>query len=384
MLLGQSVPGDGGVTEGRDWPGVCSVSVVLRKRLLLLFGCMVTLLLVMGVGVVLLLQGVVGQLNEVGADTMGGVSAANAMQVSVGTAKVEVDRAAEMDLPLDPGRWDQLNAGLENDLAGLTAVPDLGPTVMADRSELPVLVAQFKTTREGLIGENVNERIAAHAIAAKSLEGLRNHLDAIQSAMRSATQDKLQAAIGGLQTLALWLGLGFVVVLNVSVIFLSRIAGMILKPIDRLVDASRRLAREEFDHRVELEGRDEFSELARAYNGLAEQLQANEARKIETLYQVARTLTHELNNAIAIIQFQLALAARGSANGALEASRLREIQQALSRMSGTVSALTRVRRIVLTDYLSGVKMLDLEASVAEAPRGEQPAAAGAAVRSRVT
>jgi methyl-accepting chemotaxis protein len=144
-------------------------------------------------------------------------------------------------------------------------------------------------------------------------------------------------------------------------------AGMILKPVDRLVEASRRLAREDFSVRVELEQRDEFGELARAYNSLAAQLQANEERKIETLRQVARTLNHELNNAIAIIQLQLDLAAKRSGNDGLQSDRLREIQQALSRMAGTVAALTRVRRIVLTDYLSGVKMLDLEASVADEP-----------------
>lgn len=340
---------------------------MLRKRLLLLFGCMVALLLVMGVGVVLLLQGVVGQLNTVSTETVDGVAAVSALQVSVGSCRAELDRTAEVDQPIDPVRWDDLVAAIDRDLVALNAVPAMGPVIEQQRVGLPHVAEQLASARPGLTGESAIERLAAHGMAIKQVEGMRERLDTIQTTLRSQTQEKLAAATGGLQTLALWLGLGFVVVLNASVIFLSRIGGMILKPIDRLVEASRHLAREEFDHRVELEGRDEFSELARAYNGLAEQLQANEQRKIETLYQVARTLNHELNNAIAIIQFQLTLATRGKGAGALEANRLREIQEALSRMTGTVSALTRVRRIVLTDYLSGVKMLDLEASVAELP-----------------
>jgi hypothetical protein len=143
--------------------------VVLRKRLLVLFGCMVTLLLVMGVGVVLLLQGVVGQLNEVCGDTMGGVAAANAMQVSVATAKAEVDRASEMDLPIDPGRWAQLFTGIDRDLAQLSAVPDLGAKVEEDRSQLLPMVEQFAATRGALIGESSVERIGAHAAATKAL-----------------------------------------------------------------------------------------------------------------------------------------------------------------------------------------------------------------------
>ena len=184
----------------------------------------------------------------------------------------------------------------------------------------------------------------------------------------TASTGQLHDAIGKLRMVAIGLGLVFVVVLNASIIVLGRMTSMILKPVDKLVDASRCLAREDFSHRVQLDRRDEFGELARAYNSLAEQLQCNEERKIETLHQVARTLNHELNNAIAIIQLQLIMFERGGKNGnQLQAERLREIHAALARMSRIVIDLTRVRRIILTDYISGVKMLDLERSVEVEP-----------------
>lgn len=173
---------------------------------------------------------------------------------------------------------------------------------------------------------------------------------------------------------ALGLGLAFVLVINASIMVLSRMTVMILRPVDQLVAASRRMAREDFDYRVELPQQDEFGELAQAYNSMAAQLQVNEQRKVETLHHVARMLNHELNNAIAIIQLQLDRTARASQGDRIQAEPLREIQQALSRMTGIVSALTRVRRIVLTDYLSGLKMLDLEASVAEESSMTPPAA----------
>jgi hypothetical protein len=37
-------------------------------------------------------------------------------------------------------------------------------------------------------------------------------------------------------------------------------------------------------------------------------------------------------------------------------------------MARTVESLKRVRRIILTDYVTGVKMVDLEQSLQEGPR----------------
>ena len=170
------------------------------------------------------------------------------------------------------------------------------------------------------------------------------------------------------------LGIGFLVLLNVSIIVVLRAAIMVLKPVNALVEASRRLGREEFDHRVTVDRTDEFGELAQAYNSLAEQLQSNEERKVETLQQVARTLNHELNNAISTIELQLTVVARRKGDDQAVAKPLRQIHDSLGRMAYTIDALKRVRRIVLTEYLSGVKMLDLERSVAEDSPTGQPSA----------
>jgi len=131
------------------------------------------------------------------------------------------------------------------------------------------------------------------------------------------------------------------------------------------------LAAEQFDYRVDLPGRDEFHELAAAFNQLGEQLRNNEQRKIETMHQAARTLNHELNNAMAIIELQLRLLRRRSAahgDGADDGS-LAKIHASLVRMAEVVDSLKHIRQIVLTDYTDGVKMLDLARSVdpADAP-----------------
>lgn len=185
-----------------------------------------------------------------------------------------------------------------------------------------------------------------------------------------------------------WIVLGlavtFLIVLNASVLVLMRAAAMILNPVDRLVTASRELAAEHFDYRIELPGRrDEFSELASAYNHLAAQLQANERKRLETLGQTALTLNHELNNAMGMIQLQLKLLSKRTSPREPVTTCLVRIGEGLERMSRTVESLKHVKRIVLTDYLAGTKMLDLQRSTQDnEPSADAPSETPASIAGR--
>ena len=173
--------------------------------------------------------------------------------------------------------------------------------------------------------------------------------------------------VGSIRNIVIGLSAVFLVVINLSVALLLRHGRMILRPVGKLIDATRALGEGRYDYRVRVEQHDEFDELARAYNALAEKLQAEERRQLETLGQVALAMNHEINNAIAIIELQLRLLARQSpAPDAASEKYLHEIRQSLGRMAHAVAALKSIRRIVLTDYIPGVKMLDLE-------RSQQPA-----------
>jgi signal transduction histidine kinase len=184
-----------------------------------------------------------------------------------------------------------------------------------------------------------------------------------------------------LRWIVLGLAVAFLVVINSSAIVLARAAGMVLSPVERLVTASRELAAEHFDHRVVLDRHgDEFDELARAYNNLAAQLQANERRRVETLGMAALALNHELNNAMGMIELQRQLIARRASDHEAVEKCLRCIGEGLARMSGVVESLKHVKRIVLTDYVAGTKMLDLQKSTEQDvparhvfPRGTAPA-----------
>jgi two-component system sensor histidine kinase BaeS len=180
--------------------------------------------------------------------------------------------------------------------------------------------------------------------------------------------------------LVLGIALGALLIINATVLLLLRTAGLVLKPVDKLVEVTRQFTREQFDQRADLDQDDEFLELAEGYNRLAERIQQAEQRRMETLGQMALTLNHELNNAIAAIQMQLELMNRRAGDGEGVATCLRQIQESLWRMARTVESLKHIRRIVLTDYVEGVKMLDLERSTRDEPieAGARAAASGEA------
>jgi signal transduction histidine kinase len=222
-------------------------------------------------------------------------------------------------------------------------------------------------------------------VAILQLQGVLRDLRQIQAEDWVA----VDAVTNRLRWMVLALSLVFVVVINISVVVLLRMGAMILRPVEALLKGTEELARERFDHRIDLHRTDEFALLAKAYNDLASKLQASEQRKVEMLHQAAVMLNHELNNAGSIIQLQLQLLSRQSGNRPALEKCLREIHEGLDRMTTTVQSLKNVRRIVLTDYAPGTKMLDLQRSLTDegpidAPQEPTAAPGSATTTSRPT
>lgn len=339
---------------------------MLRHKLLVVVGSVIALLMLCGVAAILLLQNVLQDLEHVASEAITGTRSVAAIQLELTDLQLRLQQIerepqsvrlsrAEVQPPLI--RIDEQT----RQLAQLDAARGEGSQIFVD------YVALVRTLSQQIGALCDSPASATPRDAQHTLLRTRETLIDLQAASHAHTEREQQAANAKFRWTALGFGLAFVAVINGLIMISARFSTMILKPVDQLVEAGRRLANEDFSHRVNLNRRDEFGELASAYNALAAQLQANEARRVETLHQVARTLSHELNNAISIIQLQLDLAARSAGGNGLQSDRLRQIQQALGRMSATVADLTRVRRIVLTDYLSGVKMLDLPKSVEDEP-----------------
>jgi signal transduction histidine kinase len=90
------------------------------------------------------------------------------------------------------------------------------------------------------------------------------------------------------------------------------VAGRVLRPVRRLVTASRRLAAGHYGERVPAETPDELGELAAGFNELAGALEATEQRRLELVGDVA----HELRTPIATLEGYL----EGLLDGVVEPS----------------------------------------------------------------
>jgi len=342
---------------------------MLRRKLLLIFGPLVALLTLTCVGAIVLLQDVLGQLNHISRQAWVAADEVNHLSNTISRAEVglyRIDDGAQRRLDDLIDTFDALRA--QADAVGQLPVAAAAAPADAVYKHLRGHLDAFERNVSGL-ATSADPAIAAWHVRAAlgDAVALRKDVLAISEHAAGHAQREQRALSERFKWVVLGLSVIFLLMINLSVLVLIRTAALVLRPIDKLVTASRELGHERFDHRVDLGGNDEFGELARAYNNLAAQLQANEERKLEMLGQVALMLNHELNNAGEIIELQLGLLARRAGDPARLDRCLREIRQSLGRMSSTVEALRHVRRIVLTDYVEGTKMLDLQRSIDPAP-----------------
>jgi HAMP domain-containing protein len=345
---------------------------MLRRKLLLVLGSLIVLLLVAAVSAILLLHDVLKDLDHASTEVVNCTVKTRLVEQALGALEADLHRL-----------WGRLETSPQTVL-GAAALLDQRVEGLLESGAVPENAADSARRVRELLPD-LHRHLEAYAGADDPSVKGRSFVLAVEvaTAMRTVISElsrityehsalEHEQVVSKLRATALVLGIGFLVLLNASIVVVLRAANMVLKPVDKLVEASRRLGREEFEHRVTVDRNDEFDELAEAYNGLAEQLQANEERKVETLQHVARTLNHELNNAISTIELQLTVVDRRKGDDQALTQPLRQIHKTLGRMSDTIDALKRVRKIVLTDYLSGVKMLDLERSVAEDSPPGQP------------
>lgn len=332
---------------------------MLRRRFLIRVGVLILGFVLGSAGAVWALQNLLADVDRAHADA---ATLIDGIQ-RVGTLLSRIESARFEPAPADPAPLvdelrravDELSRHPITATAGAAAEPF---------NELARAIPPFVAAWAGVAFPTVD----AQALRA----GLNAHQAAhdLGRAFRGAVAAEQQRIGRSFRAMVVVLTLAALVMVNVAIGVLLWTAQLVLKPVAALTEGSRLLAAERFEHRVHVRDGDEFAELALAYNSLAERLQANEERKAEALRHLAVTLNHDLNNALAIIELQLGLLDREAAAHPALTARLREIRATLAQMAKTVASLKSIRRVVLTDYAPGQKMLDLERSVDPAPSAQ--------------
>jgi methyl-accepting chemotaxis protein len=331
---------------------------VLRKRLILVLSPLVILLTITAVAAIWTLQSFVVSLHTMDSKSWMCIEHVNNLSLAIAA----LDTGVLQDPPSVPnltsagqqlaGSYSQFNDCYNNHLFRESA------NVPGVRAEVETLTLDLSTL---LTTPDDAPRLRQQMLRSTSL--LQSGLVEVSRDIRTQAEVERAKYVSQFRWIVFALAAVFLILINLSIVAFLRTAGMVLRPVEKLIEATRELGRAHFDHRVQLDHEDEFAELARAYNDMAGQLQTSEQRQLDTLQRVALTLNHELNNALAAIELQLQLLNRKA--GTVESARncAGQIREGLARMGATVEALKHVRRIVLTDYTPGVKMLDLEQSV---------------------
>jgi HAMP domain-containing protein len=328
---------------------------MLRKKLLARLGLLLVGFVAGAVVSILLLQDVLRSLDEMNADAAGLIGGVQELESEITAIESQRDGRAPGEPAPPPGGVEPAER-LKSVSDRVGAHPLMRPggegagAFARFQSLIPAFLASAPPGEEG-----VADAAPAGALHLATMDLGRISREHVAADQRSLSR-RLRGLVIGLTVAAL-------AMVNITSIVLLSTANMILRPVRELVECSRELALERFDRRVRIEQNDEFGELAHAYNHLAAELECNEQRKVQAMRHLAVTLNHELLNVISSIDLQLRLVDRRSGGDQQLTNRLREVHENLARIAGTISSLRNVRRIVLTDYMPGEKMLDLGRSV---------------------
>lgn len=338
---------------------------MIRRRLLLRVGVLVVAFVVGAAVAVWMLQDVLAMVDRTNREAELLLDGTQTVAVSV--ARIDAARVLPSAKPEEARRNVQDAA---NELTEAIALLGSHPSTRMPDGIAANEYAHVRDLVPNFVGQASNILPAGEmidpAVLATGAE-LNTAVQELGRSLRTHVAQEQRSAGKYFRTMVIVLTLAALVMVNVAVIVLLRTAQMVLRPVGALVEGSRELAAEHFDHRVIIDEKDEFGELAGAYNRLAAQLQNNEERKTETLRQLAVTLNHGLNNAMSIIELQLGLLDRQSGGDPVFHKHLREIRSCLATMAGIVASLKNIRRVVLTDYGPGQKMVDLGRSTEVRP-----------------
>jgi hypothetical protein len=348
---------------------------MLRRKLLIAYGSLVILLAALAVPTVWGLQRVLAGLDHVNTEARKIVDDVARLNMTITAVEIELYQ-------LQLGRQRHLDTLIADVTAARELIDGIGKHYVVHEpraapfyrdlvEKFPALMRQvgsLATAQDAALARKYNIEALSTAMA------MRENVRRIDRLTGAHARDEQAELTRHFRWLVVGIALGCLLVINVSIVVLLRAGNMVIAPLTELVETSRKLTGGHADDHLHRPGDDEFVQLTEAYRSLGRQLETQEQRRMETLQQTAVTLNHELNTAMEAIGLQLEVMRRRTHNNEDVEPCLRNIRTSLGRMAETVDSLTRIQRIVVTDYLAGIKMLDLKRSTEVSPPDAEPTA----------
>lgn len=125
---------------------------------------------------------------------------------------------------------------------------------------------------------------------------VHNDLTEIMLLNMQAIQRKSKVAQGTADASILWVSLAGTICFLIALTLLFNLPGNIGNPIKELTSSIKEIAAENYSQRVHFEKRDEFGELASAFNTMAEKLEEYKAGNIEKLMMEKKRIETLINN----------------------------------------------------------------------------------------
>jgi|GEM_PF-4239000 len=331
---------------------------MVRRKLLLMLGPVVATTLVVAIVAASFLEGTLTELQQIVASLQAfgethTVLAEQSLAVELALRQHPPQTTLPGGVPLQK-QLDAIDEGLRSIALDAARDADAGAALAQAGKQLALLRA---ATAPSQTDPQLNPEEAIRLAGA-----LRQSLSKTSQAAQARVLTLQRGVAARLRVILFGMTVAFIVLINLSLFAILRASKVFIDPVEELVQATRTLATGELSARVSERRADEFGELARAFNDMAINLQHQESKRLETMRQAALAVNHELNNAIHILSLQVDTLARTSGDAQSMSEPLDRIRKALARITKTLDSLKRVRRIVLTDYVAGVSMLDIERS----------------------
>ena len=179
-------------------------------------------------------------------------------------------------------------------------------------------------------------------------------------ALIAAILDSFQVTIN--QSLAI----GSVAAILVAALLSLFAVRRIVHPIQVMMQASRRIARGDYHHRIELPGQDELSMLAQHFNQMSETLERTEERRVEGIGDLA----HELRTPLSSIKSMM----EGLVDGVLSAepATFLRVQREVARLQRLVHDLEELSRIEAGQILLDLRQVNINEVIQAAADRLQP------------